>query len=81
MKKMTEEEERAFRDERKRFKGYKDIQEYIEDVVILLVHSSWHYSEDRARAIVQDRMDYMQEAYDDKEPADSCCAEVGYFCG
>ena len=38
---------RRFTEERCTFLDYKDIQEYIEDIVVCLVYSSWHYSEER----------------------------------
>ncbi len=63
------------------FKDYKDINEYIEDVVACLVYSPWGYSEKRAREIVKDRKKYIKEAFENEEAANDCSAEVGYFCG
>jgi len=57
------------------------INAYIEKVVMCLVNSSWRYTEERAREIIKERYDYIEEAYNAKEPADGCCAEVGYHCG
>lgn len=57
------------------------INAYIEEVVVCLVNSSWRYTEERAREIIKERYDYIEEAYKAKEPADDCCAEVGYHCG
>ena len=56
VKKMTEEEARKFCEERCTFLEYKDIQEYIEDIVVCLVYSSWHYSEERARELCKEGM-------------------------
>ena len=57
------------------------INAYIEEVVVCLINSSWRYTEERAREIIKERYDYIEEAYKAKEPADDCCAEVGYHCG
>ena len=46
---MTEEEAEKLCEERCTFLDYKDIQEYIEDIVVCLVYSPWHCSEERAR--------------------------------
>ena len=80
IRKMTEEEARQFQRERSTFLDYKDIQEYIEDIVICLVHSSWHYTEEQARDQVRDRMVWVERYYEQKEPADDAAADIGY-CG
>ena len=81
IKKMTEEEARRFTEERCTFLDYKDIQEYIEDIVVCLVYSSWHYSEVRARELCKESMEWIEECFEQKEPADDACAEIGYCCG
>jgi hypothetical protein len=81
VKKMTEEEARKFCEERCTFLDYKDIQEYIEDIVVCLVYSSWHYSEERARELCKDGMEWIEEYFEKKEPADDVSAEIGYCCG
>ncbi len=81
MKRMTNEETIAFLKEHERFGDYNGIDEYIDDIVTILVNSSWHYDEQIARELVQDRMDYIREAYEDKVPVGFSSAEVGYCCG
>lgn len=81
IKKMTEEEARRFTEERCTFLDYQDIQEYIEDIVVCLVYSSWHYSEERARELCKESMEWIEEYFEQKEPADDACAEIGYCCG
>lgn len=80
IRKMTEEEARQFQRERSTFLDYKDIQEYIEDIVVCLVYSSWHYTEEQARDQVRDRMVWVERYYEQKEPADDAAADIGY-CG
>ena len=81
VKKMTEEEARKFCEERCTFLEYKDIQEYIEDIVVCLVYSSWHYSEERARQQCEERMAWVEMFFERKEPADDAAADIGYCCG
>lgn len=82
MKKMSEQEASRYTEECRSFKHYKSINDYKEDVVTCLVYSPWHYSEERARKIVEDeRAEYVKTAYAEKEPAYDCCAEVGFHCG
>ena len=81
IRKMTEEEAEKFREERCTFLEYKDIQEYIEDIVVCLVYSSWHYSEERARQQCEERMAWVEMYYSQKEPADDASADIGYCCG
>ena len=78
---MTKEDGKRYKNECNEFKDYNSIEEYIQDVVICLMFSSWNYSEERAWDIIKEREDYIKEAYDNKEPANDCCAEVGYHCG
>ena len=81
VKKMTEEEARKFCEERCTFLDYKDIQEYIEDIVVCLVYSSWHYSEERARQQCEERMAWIEEFFEQKEAAYHASADIGYCCG
>ena len=81
MKRLTEEEAEKFIDERCQFLDYKSIDEYIEDIVVCLIYSSWHYTEERARKQCADRMIFIERSFAEKEPADDCAADVGYGCG
>ena len=81
IKKMTEEEARRFTEERCTFLDYKDIQEYIEDIVVCLVYSSWHYSEERARELCKERMAWIEEFFEQKEAAYHASVDIGYCCG
>jgi hypothetical protein len=42
---------------------------------------SWHYSEERARERCKERMAWIEEFFEQKEPADDASAEIGYCCG
>ena len=81
MRKLNEEEARTFVEDRCKWKNYKNIDDYIEDIVVCLVYSPWHYSEKRAREQCDERMIFIEQSYEDKMPADDCAAEVGYCCG
>ena len=81
IRKMTEEEAEKLCEERCTFLDYKDIQEYIEDIVVCLVYSPWHYSEERARQQCVERMAWVEESFERKEPADDVVADIGYCCG
>ena len=81
IRKMTEEEAEKLCEERCTFLDYKDIQEYIEDIVVCLVYSSWHYSEERARQQCEERMGWVEMFFERKEPADDVVADIGYCCG
>ncbi len=81
MKTLTAEEASEYKRECCTFKDYESIDEYIEDVVICLVYSSWHYSEKEARECVEERMAFVKDGYKNKLPANKCCADVGYYCG
>lgn len=78
---MTDEEAEKFCDERCTFLDYKDIQEYIEDIVVCLVYSSWHYSEEGARKQCEERMGWVERFYEQKVPAYDAAADIGYCCG
>ena len=81
VKKMTEEEAWRFKEEGCTFLDYKDIQEYIEDIVVCLVYSSWHYSEERARELCKQGMAWIEEFFEQKEAAYHASADIGYCCG
>ena len=81
MKELSYEEAKQFKDERCMFLAYKDIQEYIEDIVICLVYSTWHYTEQEAREQCEERMKLIEYSYEKKVPADDCAMNVGYNCG
>ena len=63
------------------FKDYKSLEEYIEDLVVCLVYSSWNYTEEQAREIVDEKMEIAREFFEEKVPAEKATAELGYFCG
>ena len=82
VRKMSDNEVDKFKRERFKWLDYKSIEDFKEDVVMCLVYSSWHYSEEDAREIVDKlRKDYIEEAYRDKEPAYDASCEAGYFAG
>ena len=81
IRKLTEEEARQFTEERCTFMDYKNIQEYIEDIVICLIYSSWHYTEDEARRQCGERMVWVERYFEEKMPADDAAADIGYCCG
>jgi len=81
MTRMDAVEAKAFKAECDKWKGYKKIEDYIEDVVMCLVYSSWKYTEDQARECVKDRKKYVESAFKNKEPANDCCAEIGFYGG
>lgn len=81
VKEMTREEARRFKEERCTFLDYTDIQEYIEDIVVCLVYSTWHYTEEEARKQCEERMGWVKRFYEQKEPADDAAADIGYCCG
>lgn len=81
VRKMTEDEAYAFSEERCKFLSYKDISEYIEDIVTILVYSTWHFTEDRAREQCEDRKALIESCFKKKVPADDCAMDVGYGCG
>ena len=81
MKKFTQEEAWTYTEACQKFKNYNSLDEYAEDVVICLMYSSWHYSEERARQLVKEDMEYIKKCFDKKTPASICCSDVGYSCG
>ena len=64
-----------------KWKNYKSIEEYEKDVIQCLVYSTWGYSKERAVEIVENNSGLVKELFEEKEPADDCCAEIGYFAG
>ncbi len=81
MKKLTAEEARRFKEGCREFKEYPDIESYKSDIITYLVYSSWRYTEEEAKELVESWMAYVEEAYKRKESAFDCAAEVGYSCG
>ncbi len=81
MKQLTEEAAEQFKEERERFLDYRSIEEYIEDIVLCLIYSSWHYTEEEARQQCKDRMIFIERSFAEKEPVYSCAVDVGYSCG
>ena len=81
IKKMTEDEGCAFKRERDVWKNYKSIDDYIEDIVVCLIYSSWHYSEKAAREQCEERMIFIKQSFKGKVPANDCAVDVGYNCG
>lgn len=78
---LTKEEEKKFKKDRCRFLNYRDISEYVEDIVVCLVYSSWHYSEEEARQQCEDRMNFIEQYFEEKTPVDDAAADAGYSCG
>lgn len=81
IKKLSEKEADAFVEARCKWLDYKSIDDYIEDIVVCLVYSPWHYTEKRAREQCEDRMNFIKQSFKEKMPADDCSADVGYNCG
>jgi hypothetical protein len=71
----------AYAKECSEFKDYPDIKEYIEDIVTLLVYSTWHYTEIQAREVVEERMAWVEKFFKDKVPADDAYVDIGYYGG
>ena len=81
MKRLTHKEAMAFCKECCEWKNYATIEEYIEDIVVILVHSTWHYTEEQAREICVERRKLIEYYYERKTPADDCACDAGYYCG
>lgn len=81
MKNMTRDEAKEFKKERCTFLNYKDIGEYIEDIVTCLVYSTWRFTEEEARERCEERKALIENSFAKKEPADDCAVDVGYSCG
>ena len=81
MKKMTPDEAWEFSRDRCKWKNYKSIRDYIEDIVTILVYSTWHYTEEQARESVEERKTLVEHYYGRKKPADDCACDVGYYGG
>ena len=63
------------------FKDNYSFKDYVRDVIICLMESSYGYSEESARERVKISMNYIKGEYEVKEPAAYCVIEVGYSCG
>ena len=65
------------------FKDYPSIEEYTADIRRWLTLSSWHYSEEEAKRFTEIpvRKKWIEESFENKEPAADIAADVGYFCG
>lgn len=81
MKELSYEEAQKFMDDRCVFLDYKSILEYIEDIVVCLIYSPWHYTEEDARRQCEERMKWIEYYYERKMPADDCAVDIGYNCG
>ena len=81
MKELDKNELKAFEKECDVFKAYNSIDEYIEDIVTYLVYSTWYYTEEKARRLVERDAEFVKESYERKDPAADCAVDVGYACG
>ena len=79
--KMEHNEAKVFVKERDEWRDYSTIEEYIEDVTTCLVYSSWRYSEEHAREIIDYKMVWVKYGFEHQIPANDCSAEVGFFAG
>lgn len=75
--------EREFFDSCDSFKNYSNIDEYKADIRRWLTLSSWHYSEEKANELMEmaERAVWIEQAFQNKEPASAIAADVGYCCG
>ena len=76
-------EEREFFESCDLFKDYQSIEEYRADIRRYLTLSSWHYSEEMADEIMSmpGRVNWIERAFAEREPAADIAVDVGYFCG
>lgn len=63
------------------FKDYGSIDEYIRDIIIVLMESYPGHSEEESRFLVKCNMEYIKSSFEYGEPAAYCSIEVGYCCG
>ena len=77
---MTE-KERAFCESCMNFKKYSNFDEYTEDIQKCLMLSDWHYSAQKADKQIKENLSFIEEAYDNGDPAWSTAMDVGYCCG
>lgn len=56
-------------------------EQYKRDIIRYLMHSSWHYSEKTAKAIVKNEMEYIQKSFKKKDTIADVAVEIGYGCG
>lgn len=74
-------EEKEFITSCDKFKKYTSIKEYIADIQKCLVLSSWHYSDEEAKILVERDNDFIKESFEKKEPANDTAIDIGYCCG
>lgn len=77
---MTE-KEREFYISCDSFKNYASIDEYKADMLKWLKLSSWHYSEETAKELMESNSAYIEQAYADRVPVSDAAVDVGYCCG
>lgn len=63
------------------FKNYTSIDEYIVDIIRYLTLSSWHYSENEAKELIERDKNYIKDCFKKKEPVADVAVDVGYSCG
>lgn len=82
-RKNTNPEEKEFLRGCNQFKDYASIDEYIADIRRWLMLSSYHCSEEEAAKLTENpvRKKWIEESFENKEPAADIAADVGYFCG
>ena len=56
-------------------------EQYKRDIIRYLMHSSWHYSEKTAKAIVKNEMEYIQKSFKKMDTIADVAVEIGYGCG
>lgn len=77
---MTQ-EEREFNKACQTFREGTTFQEYCDDIERLLVISSWHFTPERARARVKQKMDFIAGEFKNRETPFDTALEVGYAGG
>lgn len=60
---------------------YARLDEYKADVKRWLTLSSWHYTEEQAEDIINQRIRDVEQSFKSKECVSDCGAEIGFFCG
>lgn len=74
-------EEREFFVSCDSFKNYTSIDEYIVDTIRYLTLSSWQYSENEAKELIERDKSYIKDCFKKKEPVADVAVDVGYNCG
>ena len=59
----------------------QSFENYLESVQRWLMLSDWHYSAERAKELISDRMSMIEHSFRKKEPVSSAAVDVGYCCG